>query len=272
MCSPGCLQKVAETISRRGVFKAAGTVAIAAAASSLASQEVPAARAGFSRVIDLTHPLWPEFPTYSGRKQLKIDVVSTFGKTGFNMKLWHLIEHTGTHLDAPLHFTENGPDASAIPAETLVAPLCIIDIAQRAAENPDAQVTPEDLKKWEGKNGQLPDGGAVAMNSGWDQHVRSDKFRNADSSGVMHFPGFHPETAAALLERKVVGIIVDTLSLDYGMAKEFATHYRWLSAGRWGLEAAANLGQLPENGATVVVGGPKIEGSTGGPSRVFALL
>ena len=92
-------------------------------------------------------------------------------------------------------------------------------------------------------------------------------------TGEMHFPGFHVEAAELLIERaNAAGIAVDTLSLDHGPSADFATHYAWLPCGRWGLEAVANLAELPATGATLVVGGPKIKGATGGPSRVLALL
>ncbi len=73
-------------------------------------------------------------------------------------------------------------------------------------------------------------------------------------------------------ERNVKGIFVDTLSLDHGPSPDFAVHYRWLPAGKWGVENVANLGLLPAAGATVLVGGPKIAGASGGPSRLFALV
>ncbi len=89
----------------------------------------------------------------------------------------------------------------------------------------------------------------------------------------MHFPGFHVEAAKYLLENTTAaGIAVDTLSLDFGQSADFATHYGWLPEGKWGLEAAANLDQLPEKGATLIVGAPKVKGGTGGPARVFALV
>lgn len=88
-----------------------------------------------------------------------------------------------------------------------------------------------------------------------------------------HFPGFHEEAAAFLLEsRSVKGMVVDTLSLDPGPSTSFPVHTRWLGAARWGVECAANLEQLPASGATVVVGAPKVAGGTGGPSRVFAFV
>jgi len=75
-----------------------------------------------------------------------------------------------------------------------------------------------------------------------------------------------------LAERDVKGIVVDTLSLDRGLSADFPVHVRWLGSNRWGLECAANLGELPPKGATLIVGSPKIAGASGGPSRVFALL
>ena len=96
----------------------------------------------------------------------------------------------------------------------------------------------------------LPEGAIVAMLSGWEQHVATATFRNADDAGGMHFPGFHIEAIELLLgERNVNGIFVDTLSLDFGASADFAVHYRWLPAGKWGIECAANLGALPAAGA-----------------------
>jgi kynurenine formamidase len=99
------------------------------------------------------------------------------------------------------------------------------------------------------------------------------KFCNADSRGALHTPGFHVEAVEFLLaEHDVKGIVVDTLSLDPGLSKDFPVHVRWLGSNRWGLECAANLGHLPSRGTTLIVGGPKIAAASGGPSRVFALL
>ncbi len=154
-----------------------------------------------------------------------------------------------------------------------MVPLAVVDIASRAEDDPDTQVTPDDLIAWESANGPIPQGACVAMNSGWDSRVGSDGFRNADGDGVLHFPGFHQDAVAYLLENTTAaGIAVDTLSLDYGPSPDFATHYKWLPANRWGMECVANLGDVPATGATIVVGGPKIQGATGGPSRVLALV
>lgn len=87
----------------------------------------------------------------------------------------------------------------------------------------------------------------------------------------LHFAGFHVDVAPVLAQKGVAGVVVDTLSLDYGASKDFACHYKWLGSGHWDVEAAANLSALPAKGATLAVRGPKIKGSSGGPSRVLAL-
>ncbi len=279
MCVPGCQETVRQRLSRRNFFKVAGGAAAALSVAACAPIPIPmavspmgAGKMSFSEVMDLTHTLGPDFPTFDGAPQLEMERLYTFADNGYNMYAWHIVEHTGTHMDAPMHFSPDQNSADQIPVANLVVPLVVVDIRAKAEADADAQLTPDDLAAFEAQYGPIPDGACVAMNSGWDQYVNSDKFRNADADGVMHFPGFHPEAASFLLERNVNGIAVDTLSLDYGMSADFSTHYTWLPANRWGMECVANLGQLPVTGAIIVAGGPKIAGATGGPSRVIALV
>jgi len=274
MCVPGCIESVQRRLSRRGFVKGAGLMAAGAAALAARPLPAPAAEArSFTRVVDLTHPFGPDFPTYDGGSNLELETVVTLAKDGYNMYRWHLVEHTGTHMDAPFHFGDGAQTADQIPVEHLVVPLAVVDIRAKAEDDADAQLTPDDLQAFEAAHGPLPDGACVAMLSGWADKVSGPEFRNADGDGVMHFPGFHVEAAEYLMsERNAIGIGVDTLSLDFGKSADFATHYAWLPTNRWGLEALANLAGLPASGATLVVGGPTIRGATGGPSRVLALV
>jgi kynurenine formamidase len=283
MCQHCVIDRVKQRmLDRRSLLRGAAAAAVATAAAGAADQaaaqvpptaQVPPAAISAGSVRDLTHELHPDFPTYFGDPQLKIVPKFNYKDHKFNLNEWVLNEHTGTHLDAPLHFSADGKSVAEIPIENLVVPLAIIDIREKAAANADAQVTPDDIGAWVAKNGPLPDKACVAMNSGWDAHVAGPRYRNADDKKVMHFPGFHPEAAKMLLETTTAsGIAVDTLSLDHGRSPDFATHYAWLPSGRWGLECAANLGRLPAKGAMLVVGAQKIRGATGGPCRVLAFV
>jgi kynurenine formamidase len=156
----------------------------------------------------------------------------------------------------------------------LVAPLAVIDVSAKAARDADYQLSRGDLAEWESKNGRLPQDCCVAMNSGWARHATdAAKFTGKDAAGAFHFPGIAPAATEWLMkERQVVGLAVDTLSLDHGASKDFRTHTLWLPTGRWGLENVANLDQVPAAGATIVVGLPKVKGATGGPTRLLALV
>jgi kynurenine formamidase len=273
MCVPGCHEAVREALSRRGFFKGAAAAGFAAAA--IAPDMADAApRRRFSTTVDLTHTMSADFPTFFGVPGIEMEKKFDFKKDGFNLYWWRIIEHAGTHLDAPIHFSESGMTADKIPADTLVVPLAVIDVVAKAAQNPDYLLTREDLVAWEKQHRRLPDNCCVAMQSGWAQHVAdAAKFTGKDSSGVFHFPGFSPEAAEWLMkERKVLGLAVDTLSLDHGPSKDFKVHYAWLPSGRWGLENVANLDKVPASGATLVVGLAKVKGATGGPVRLIALV
>ncbi len=273
MCDKCVMNAVKEKmLSRRDLFKAS-SVALAAGAVAATGVTPPALAAGHGKVEDLTHDYDETFPTYFGEPGVEIEQKFNFVENGFNLMSLTLNEHTGTHMDAPLHFSADGQAVNEIPVENLVVPLCVIDIAAKAAENADAQVTPQDIKAYISKHGPIPDKACVAMHSGWGKHVATDKFRNVGDDGkTMHFPGFHVEATKMLLEEtKAVGIASDTLSLDHGPSGDFATHYAWLPQNRWGIENIANLDKVPASGATLVVGALKHKGGTGGPARIFAL-
>ena len=273
MCDLCVIESVKERmLSRRDLFKGGAALA---AAGTLASASAPAAMAdGHSKVEDLTHTYDDKFPTYFGVPGVEIEQKFNFADNGFNLFQLNLNEHTGTHMDAPLHFSADGHAVDEIPVGNLVVPLCVVDIAAKAEEDADAQVTPDDLKAWIGKNGPIPDNACVAMHSGWDKHVATDKFRNVGDDGkTMHFPGFHVEAAKMLMEETgAVGLAVDTLSLDHGPSGDFVTHYAWLPTNRWGIENIANLDKVPASGATLVVGAPKHRGGSGGPARIIAMV
>jgi len=258
-------------LSRRGFFKTAVAAGAAAAVGS-SMTGTAAMAAGHGSVLDMTHTLDAEFPTYFGEPQFSSETVYNFAEHSFNLNRFTVNEHTGTHVDAPLHFSADGASVDEIPVENLIAPLCVIDIAARAAEDADTLVTPDDIKAWIAANGEIPANACVAMHSGWSAHVATDKFRSFDGE-LQHYPGFHVEAAKMLIEETgATSIGVDTLSLDHGMSADFATHYAWLPTGRFGIENLANLDKVPAAGATLVIGAPKHRGGTGGPARIFAMV
>jgi len=275
MCVPGCMEAVHARLTRRGFFRGVGGLgAMGAAAATFQAIPVPARAtpATFSKAIDLTHTLAPSFPTFPGVPAIEIKPKYVIDKDGYNLNIWTLEEHVGTHMDTPLHFSKPGAmGLDEIPVDNLVVPLVVLDVKAQAAKDVNYAVTADDIAAFEKANGAIPAGSCVAMNSGWAGKLGTPAFRN-DAAGVLAFPGFSKAATDLLAERNVVGIAVDTLSLDPGNSKDFAVHYSWLPSGHWGMECVANLDAVPATGATLVVGAPKVKDGTGGPTRLIALV
>lgn len=274
MCDICVMNKVKDRmLSRRRFFTTSAGAAVSGLAVGASSIATVAAADGHRMVEDMTHELHETFPTYDGVPQFAKEQIFNWDEHQFNLFNLTINEHTGTHIDAPLHFSADGKSVSEIEISNLIAPLCVIDIKERAASDADAQVTPDDIRAWMARNGDIPARACVAMNSGWSAKVNTAGFRNVDSDGVQHYPGFNVEAVQMLMEETgAMSIAVDTLSLDHGMSVDFDTHYAWLPSGRFGIENIANLDNVPEAGATLVIGAPKFKGCSGGPARIFALV
>jgi kynurenine formamidase len=258
-------------LSRRQFLSVAPAATISAAAGLAAAQQTLAQ--GAAGVVDLTYVVDSAFPTWSGPPGISTVQLAKFEESGFNAFNMTVFEHTGTHIDAPLHFSADGHSVEEIPVENLICPLCVIDIREKADADIEAEVTPDDLAAWIARNGDIPEGAMVAMNSGWQAHVATPKFAGFDDDGVRHYPGFHVEAAQMLMEQTgTVALAADTLSIDIGSTETFATHYAWLPTNRYAIECIANLDRVPETGATVFVGAPTHRGGSGGPTRIIALI
>jgi kynurenine formamidase len=230
----------------------------------------------WTHIVDLTHALseqTPYIPVPGLTFPFQKVPIATLATNGVAANRWHIHEHIGTQIDAPSHFVEGGANLEALPVDSLVVPLVVIDVSARARADADTAVEVRDIEAWEKVHGRVPARAAVLMQSGWDAKIGdAAAFMNQDASGVLHFPGFAPDAVTFLTrERDVSGIGVDTLSLDPGVDKTYQTHRVWLATGRWGVELVANLAQVPPVGATLFVGATKVAGATGGPVRLLAV-
>lgn len=269
MCNACVIESVRQQAQSRRSFltRSAAAGAAALAASVVSARESLAQSSG--KVVDLTHTFDENFPTFDGKPGITMEKVEDFKTNGYTIFKLTIFEHSGTHIDAPLHFTADGTSVADLAPENLVCPLCIVDIKSRAKENPNAMVMKADIEAWVSANGALPKGACVAMNSGWSAKLGDPGYRT-QPDGSFAFPGFSKEAVDLLAEAGAAAIAVDTLSLDPGSSQDFAVHNTWLPGGRYGIENVANLDLLPAKGATIFVGAPKHRGGTGGPARVMA--
>lgn len=188
-------------------------------------------------------------------------------------------EHGGTHLDAPIHFSEGGKTVEQISLNQLTGNAFVVDVSKSAQENKDYLITVEDLKNWESKNGTIPDESILFLYTGyskfWGDPIKYLGTSKRGQEGIkeLHFPGLHPDAASWLIEnRKIKAIGLDTASIDYGQSKDFKSHQVLCSNNIPIFENIANLDKLPPKGAYVIALPMKIKGGSGGPLRIVALV
>ena len=187
-------------------------------------------------------------------------------------------EHTGTHFDAPVHWAtgRDGEDVSQVPVSSLIAPAAVLDFSAEAAADPDFLLEVDHIKQWEAEHGALPDGGWLLYRTGWDARSGSQAdFLNANETGP-HTPGVSVECARWLAQAPLIGMGVETVGTDAGLAgmwdPPFPAHHFMHGNNRYGLASLTNLDQLPPKGAVVIAAPLKIVGGSGSPLRVLALV
>lgn len=233
----------------------------------------PVCRPRPKRLIDLTHRLRPGVPIFPGGTPFAMDRVADYGEQGYRAHTFTMGENTGTHLDAPAHFIDGKRSVHEFGLDELVVPLVVIPVQTKVKDDPDYVIGGNDIVDWEAIWGPVPIGALVVFNTGWhDKYNDPEAYLNADAEGVMHFPGLGREAAALLVEREVVGIGIDTLSIDPGASTDFAAHSVMLEAGHYQLENLANLAAVPETGATAIVGVLPVANGTQAQARVIAMV
>jgi len=242
--------------------------------------------AGRVRVVDLTQTLSPDFPTivlppqFGQCAPFSMETISRYDERGPGW-YWNNItvgEHTGTHFDAPVHWV-TGKDLSnnttdTLKPETLIAPACVVDCSKDAADNGDYLLTVPVLEAWEAKHGRIPAGHWVLFRTDWSKRSGA-AYSNVLADGA-HTPG--PDAAAVrfMVARGALGFGVETIGTDAGQAHlmepMYPAHTLMHGAGRYGLQCLCNLDQLPPTGALIIAPPLKIQGGSGSPLRVLALV
>jgi kynurenine formamidase len=266
--------------SRVGRGRAAGLTIglVVSVAAHSAAQTIDLSR---STIVDLTHPLnartlyWPTAPSRFKLEQLAYG--RTPGGWFYSAYAFSAPEHGGTHLDAPIHFSATGATADRVPLKQLVASAVVIDVTARAAANPDYLLTVADVTAFEQAHGRIPPGSIVLLRTGWSTRWPNAKtYLGDDTPGdasKLRFPSFGPEAATLLVRDRRVGALgVDVASIDYGRSTDFRVHRIAAEANVPGLENLTGLDRVPATGALVIALPMKIEGGSGGPVRVIAIV
>ena len=127
------------------------------------------------KLVDLTHPFdadtvyWPTDTRGFQLEELAAGV--TDGGWYYSANAFCSAEHGGTHLDAPIHFFEDGHSVDQIPLNRLVGPGVVIDVSEAARRDPDYQLSAADLSAHEAQHGPIPRDAIVLLRTGLERSL-----------------------------------------------------------------------------------------------------
>ncbi|GMA07304.1 cyclase family protein [Tetragenococcus halophilus subsp. flandriensis] len=228
--------------------------------------------------IDLTHTVTPEMPYFQAFKPIKEKTLYTVKDDGFFAKEYTLATQYGTHIDAPVHFSEGKSPLEELELKDFILPLFVIHKEKEVERNHDYMLTVDDILAFEREHGEIPAKSFVAFSSDWSKRWSSPTdYYNLDEAGQAHTPGWSVEALKFLHEkRNVTAVGHETLDTDPAIEETRNGHLLaelyWLSQDKYQVEVMNNLAEVPAKGAAIVVGAPKIKAAPGFNIRAFAIV
>jgi arylformamidase len=201
--------------------------------------------------LDASLPIRQGMVTFDGDPAVRLELALSIAAGGVcNISRLDFGVHSGTHVDAPVHFIEGAPGAEAIPLDALMGPAVVVDVGhlRGAIDAPDLATLP------------IPDGATRVLFRGNSGLWRESSFQAA-------FRGLAPDGARALVDRGVRLVGNDYLSVA-PFGDPAPTHRVLLEAGVVIVEGL-DLRRIEPGAYDLLCLPLLIPGSDGAPARVL---
>ena len=207
-----------------------------------------------SRIVDLSLTLRP------GMRGVSFEPRNSVADRGYNTTMLCLYSHSGTHLDAPHHFIDEGRTMEDLVLEKCVGPALVIDLSSL---KPRDLITVEHLAPYAHRIGP---GTRILLRTDWSAHADLPDYRT-------HFPRVSLPLAEWLAERRIALLGVEPPAVaDANNTEELITVHRpLLGADIVIVEGLAHLDALTRDEVTFVALPLKLEGGDGSPVRAIAI-
>lgn len=204
-----------------------------------------------SKLIDLSYVLQDHTPAYPGDEPCRLVQTKNVEEDGYTSFLLNTGLHAGTHLDAPLHFLENGAMIKDLPLETFMGRGCLLDMRGEAVLTYKPQnasiVQPGDIVLLWTDHSSL-----YGKNAYYDEH-----------------PILHEDLVAFFVTKGIKMLGLDLPSPD---RMPFSIHKKLLGVGIPIIENLTNLAKLTEIRQFEVIAFPLRISAEGSPVRVVAKI
>ena len=214
------------------------------------------------RVIDLSHRVDEETQVYPGDPAVRLEPATTIAADGVNVLNVHIGSHSGTHVDAPYHFIENGERIDTMDVRLFFGRAVVMDVR---GKGPRERITVEDLRPYEGR---LSEGVVALLRTGWDKHYGTARYYD--------HPFLDRRAAQLMVDAGVRTVAIDALNVDETVLEGphpegYPVHHLILGAGGVIAENLTSLEAVDFPDPFLSLLPVKLGGSDGAPVRAVAM-
>lgn len=210
--------------------------------------------------IDLSLTISNSIPNFPGSPKTQFLPWSTLKEDGYNLELLFLSSHTGTHMDAPYHFTRNGVKIHEIPVHRFFGNAVLVKIHK----DRNQAITKEDIILFEKENYKIQHRSSVVFYTGWQKNLNKNFYFQTN-------PGLSKSAATYLASKNLNLVGIDSPSIDLGTNKQFIAHKILAKKNILIVENLSNLNKIKYNNFNFVILPLKLEDATGSPVRAIAV-
>lgn len=209
--------------------------------------------------LDLTLTISKSIPSFPGSPFPHFLQWSSLKDDGYNLELLFFSSHTGTHLDAPYHFTSKGAKIHQIPITRLIGTSLLIKIKKGKNQT----ITKNDLLEFEKKHGKIKNNSSVVFFTDWQKNLKKKFYFTKN-------PGLSKLATEYLISKKINLVGIDSPNIDLGNNQSFTTHKLLAKNNILIVENLTNLEKIPSFEFNFIIMPLKLKDATGSPVRAIA--
>ena len=209
------------------------------------------------KFVDLSWDVTEQTPIYPGDPEPKISVATTLENEGYNLSGIYLGTQTGTHVDAPYHFSNEGETIENMELDFFFGEAVVIRVTDK---NSNEKITMEDVMPYDEK---IKEGTIVLFNTNWYKKIGTEEF--------FTHPYVSGEVAEYLVNRGVRFLCIDTINADQTGGTEFPVHDLFSEKRLMIGENWAYFDHIDFDNVVLAAFPLKIVGTDGSPVRAVAM-
>ena len=209
------------------------------------------------KIVDLSWEFTSKTPIYPGDPEPSVEVATTLEVEGYNLSRLVMGTQTGSHVDAPYHFSNEGATIDEMELDFFLGDAVVVRVTDKKAEE---EITMEDMKPYDHL---IEPGKIVLFNTNWYKKRGTEEF--------FQHPYVNGEVAQYLVDKGVRFIGIDTINADKTGGTEFPVHDLFSKERLMIGENWAYFDQIDFDDAYVIVIPMKVIGTDGSPVRAIAV-